>query len=124
MNTAIVMLGSNIHVKKNIELTLTKLAGHFKITNKSPQVNTEPVGTHISTHFNNVALKLVSEVTLEETIAIFKQIEQEMGRNSDSKLTGIIPIDIDLIFWNEKLVHEDFNRFEYVKDCVNEIKMM
>ena len=122
MSTAIIMLGSNTHVKKNMEQTLTKLAEHFEITNKSRHVNTEPVGTRISTFYNNVALKLVSEVTIEETIAIFKQIEQAMGRNPDSKLTGIIPIDIDLIFGNKRLVHEDFNRFEYVKNCVNEIK--
>ena len=44
-----------------------------------------------------------------------------MGRDAECKLTGIIPIDIDLIFWNQSLVHEDYNRFEYVKSCVNEI---
>ena len=121
MNTAIIMLGSNTDVTKNMELTLNKLVECFEITNKSLQVNTEPVGHQFSANFNNVALKLLSKDTIEETIATFKQIEQEIGRKPDSKLTGIIPIDIDLIFWNNALVHNDYIRFEYVRECVNEI---
>ena len=122
MNTAIIMLGSNTDVTKNMELTLNKLVECFEITDKSLQVNTEPVGSQFSSNFNNIALKLLSKDTIDETIATFKQIEQEIGRKPDSKLTGIIPIDIDLIFWNNTLVHDDYIRFEYVRDCVNEIK--
>ena len=122
MNTAIIMLGSNTDVTKNMELTLNKLVECFEITNKSVQVNTEPVGSQFSSSFQNVALKLLSKDTVEDTIATFKHIEQEMGRKPDSKLTGIIPIDIDLIFWNNTLVHDDYIRFEYVRECVNEIK--
>ena len=121
MNTAIIMLGSNTDVTKNMELTLNKLVECFEITNKSLQVNTEPVGYQFSSNFQNLALKLLSKDTIEETIATFKHIEQEMGRKPDSKLTGIIPIDIDLIFWNNALVHNDYIRFEYVRECVNEI---
>jgi 2-amino-4-hydroxy-6-hydroxymethyldihydropteridine diphosphokinase len=122
MNTAIIMLGSNTDGSKNIEVTLHKLVKCFEITNKSVQVNTEPVGSQFSSSFQNVALKLLSKDTVEDTIATFKDIEQEMGRKPDSKLTGIIPIDIDLIFWNNTLVHDDYIRFEYVRECVNEIK--
>jgi len=122
MNTAIIMLGSNTDVTKNMELTLNKLVECFEITDKSLQVNTEPVGSQFSSNFNNIALKLLSKDTIDETIATFKQIEQEIGRKPDSKLTGIIPIDIDLIFWNNTLVHDDYIRFEYVRDCVNEIR--
>ena len=121
MNTAIIMLGSNTDGSKNMELTLNKLVECFEITNISLQVNTEPVGYQFSSNFQNLALKLLSKDTIEETIATFKHIEQEMGRKPDSKLTGIIPIDIDLIFWNNALVHNDYIRFEYVRECVNEI---
>ena len=121
MNTAIIMLGSNTDGSKNMELTINKLVECFEITNISLQVNTEPVGYQFSSNFQNLALKLLSKYTIEETIATFKHIEQEMGRKPDSKLTGIIPIDIDLIFWNNALVHNDYIRFEYVRECVNEI---
>ncbi|MDD4972187.1 MAG: 2-amino-4-hydroxy-6-hydroxymethyldihydropteridine diphosphokinase [Paludibacter sp.] len=122
MNTAIIMLGSNTRVEKNMELALNKLTKHFEIIDTSPQVQTEPVGIRTPACFNNKALKITSDKNLDETIAIFKQIEQEAGRKPNSKLTGIIPMDIDMIFWNDLQVHDDYNRFEYVKNCVNEIK--
>jgi len=122
MNTAIIMLGSNTNAKRNMEHTFRKLLGFFEIINKSVQVDTEPVGADSVPDFNNIALKISTNKPREETVAIFKQIEREAGRRADSKLTGIIPIDIDLIFWNDVQVHDDYNRFEYVQNCVNEIK--
>jgi len=122
MNTAIIMLGSNTDVQKNMALTFMKLVANFEITNRSIPVNTEAVGAQFSSDFKNIALKIASDRPIEETVSIFKQIEQEAGRKPDSKLTGIIPIDIDLIFWNDVLVHQDYNRFEYVKNCVNELR--
>lgn len=122
MDTAIIMLGSNARVERNMEFALNRLAEHFEITDKSPQVQTEPVGVQFFASFYNVALKITSNEPLEKTIAIFKQIEKEAGRKPNSKQTGIIPMDIDMIFWNEVQVHDDYNRFEYVKNCVNEIK--
>jgi len=122
MNTAIIMLGSNTNAKRNMEHTFRKLLVFFEIINKSVQVDTEPVGADSVPDFNNIALKISTNKPREETVAIFKQIEREAGRRADSKLTGIIPIDIDLIFWNDVQVHDDYNRFEYVQNCVNEIK--
>ena len=121
MNTAIIMLGSNTDVKENMRLTMNRLVECFEVTHKSLQVNTEPVGAQFSSNFLNVALKLLSEEPIDATVAIFKQIERKMGRLPDSKLTGIIPIDIDLIFWNNDLIHDDYNNFDFVRDCVNEI---
>jgi len=45
-----------------------------------------------------------------------------MGRTPTSKSEGIIPIDIDLIFWNDKLASQDYERFDFVRYCINEIK--
>jgi len=121
MNTAIIMLGSNTDPDTNIELAVSKLVICFEIISKSLQVITEPFGVQFSYHFHNAALKLRTTETLEDTITIFKGIETQLGRKSDSKLTGMIPIDIDMIFWNDNLIHEDYNRYEYVKNCIDEI---
>ena len=121
MNTAIIMLGSNTDPDTNMDLAVSKLVICFEIISKSLKVITEPFGIQLLYNFHNVAIKLNTSETQEDTIAIFKVIEIQMGRKSDSKLTGLIPIDIDMIFWNNKLVHEDYNRYEYVKNCINEI---
>ena len=122
MNTALVMLGSNSNADQNLELSKEKLTEYFEIVTQSSRLFTKPIGKQYIDDFQNEAIKILSAETADETKIIFKQIELELGRTPESKKSGIIPIDIDLIFWNEKLLHEDYNRFDFVRTCVDEIK--
>jgi len=122
MNTVIIMLGSNSSAEINIGLAIKKLSSRFKIIKESSVITSKPVGSHYLSDFRNKAIKLSSNKTLKETVSILKSIEIEIGRTPDSKQLGIIPIDIDLIFWNENQVHTDYDRFEFVKECVDEIQ--
>lgn len=122
MNTVIIMLGSNSSAEINIELAIKKLSSRFIITKESSAITSKPFGNQYISDFYNKAIKLLSDETQKGTVSVLKSIETEMGRTPDSKQSGIIPIDIDLIFWNENLVHSDYDRFEFVKKCVDEIK--
>jgi 2-amino-4-hydroxy-6-hydroxymethyldihydropteridine diphosphokinase len=122
MNTAIIMLGSNSNPDQNIEIAKEKLSEFFDLVKQSSRIITKPVGNNYKFDFHNESLKLLSVDTAEETKILFKQIENDLGRTYESKLLGIIPIDIDLIYWNDTLVNEDYNRFSFVKKCVDEIK--
>ena len=122
MNTAIIMLGSNVNAEVNIELAKEKLSQEFDIEKESSCITSKPFGSHYVSDFCNKAIKLLSAETKEETIYMFKSIEAEMGRTLQSKAAGIIPIDIDLIFWNDHQVHPDYDRFDFVKKSIDEIK--
>lgn len=122
MNTAIIMLGSNINAEQNLEIAIEKLSEYFEIDTQSSILITKPHGKHYHMDFQNQAVKLLSAETAQESKSIFKQIEADMGRTAESKQSGDMPIDIDLIFWNDVLVHDDFNRFEFVTKCVNEVR--
>ncbi len=122
MNTAIIMLGSNVDAEENLQSAKEKLSDIFELVKESSVVISKPNGNNYKSDFYNKAIILLSVENEEETISIFKDIELEMGRTVNSKKKGIIPIDIDLIFWNEKLVHDDYNRFEFVRTCIDEIK--
>ncbi|HLP06452.1 MAG TPA: 2-amino-4-hydroxy-6-hydroxymethyldihydropteridine diphosphokinase [Paludibacter sp.] len=122
MNTALIMLGSNINPVENIETAMEKLTEHFEIVSISSVEITQPVGAYYKNTFHNQALKILSVETADETKAIFKQIEIEMGRTPESKKNGDIPIDIDLIFWNKTLLHRDYERYDFVRRCVDEIR--
>jgi len=122
MNIAIIMLGSNIKTDINLELAKEKLSTYFDIIKESSIITSKPYGKHYLSDFQNKAVKLLSVETKEETISIFKNIEMEMDRTLESKQSGKIPIDIDLIFWNENQVHRDYDRFEFVRKCVDEIR--
>jgi len=122
MNTAIVMLGSNVQPDSNLEIVKEKLSENFEILKQSNRLISKPIGKNYKNDFHNESIMLLSVETIQETILIFKDIEKQLGRTADSKQKGEIPIDIDLIFWNDVLVHDDYNRFDFVKRCIDEIK--
>ena len=122
MNTAIIMLGSNVDAENNLQLAKEKLCTIFEIVRESAVVKSKPQGENYKSEFLNKAIILSSDDNENGTISIFKDIELELGRTQHSKLKGTIPIDIDLIFWNDKLVNQDYTQFEFVRTCVDEIK--
>jgi 2-amino-4-hydroxy-6-hydroxymethyldihydropteridine diphosphokinase len=121
MNTAIIMLGSNQNPKKNLELAIEKLSEVFDLVAFSQVIISKAIGKNYKADFHNQAVKLLSADNAEETRFSFKLTESELGRTPESKKSGLIPIDIDLIFWNNTKVHPDYDRFDFVRNCVNEI---
>jgi 2-amino-4-hydroxy-6-hydroxymethyldihydropteridine diphosphokinase len=122
MNTAILMLGSNANAEMNIELAKEKISEYYEIVSMSSTITTQPFGKQYRSRFQNEAIKILSDETAEETKATFKLIETELGRTDTSKEKGIIPIDIDLILWNGTIVHKDYERFDFVRKCIDEIE--
>ena len=122
MNTVFIMLGSNTNPTSNLDQAKDNLALYFQIDACSNVLATDPVGGHYLFPFLNIAMKVQTGYLLEETKLIIKRIEVEMGRTQNCKKQGLIPIDIDLIFWNEDLLHPDYERFSFVKACIDELK--
>jgi hypothetical protein len=45
-----------------------------------------------------------------------------MGRSAQTNQRGEVPIDIDMIFWNGVQKRSDYDKYPFVKQCVDEIK--
>lgn len=121
MNTAIVMMGSNSQPKENLALAKEKINERYEITNVSSVLVTTPRGAKYKDMFHNQALVVLSDEDLANTIMFFKHLEKELGRTPESKNQGIVCIDIDVIFWNDRQIRGDYDNFDFVKTCVNEI---
>jgi 2-amino-4-hydroxy-6-hydroxymethyldihydropteridine diphosphokinase len=122
MNTAIIMLGSNFNRDEMLALAKEKLSNLFEIIDESKILDTEPVGKKFGNNYLNQALKITSDNALKATIKSFKQIETDLGRNRQSESRGETPIDIDLIFWNEKIQKDDYKKYWFVKELIDQIK--
>lgn len=122
MNTAIVMLGANVNQEQNLILAKELLAEFFEILDESSIMITKPIGKKYKTDFHNQAIKILSDDTAKQITSHFKHIENEMGRSALTNLKGEVPIDIDLIFWNGVQKRSDYDKFPFVKQCVDEIK--
>lgn len=112
-------LGSNIdgiHHLKNAEQMLDRLFGPVQW---GAIIETEPWGTSLSKPFLNRAAYLYTSLSSEELIKHFKQIECRNGRTSESKTCGIVPLDIDLLTYDDCILKPEDLEKEYVKKALS-----
>ncbi|PWN63147.1 2-amino-4-hydroxy-6-hydroxymethyldihydropteridine diphosphokinase [Chryseobacterium oncorhynchi] len=102
----VLLLGSNLgEQKKNIELALQKIsdAGN-NISQTSEFLMSDPVEFVSSNIFCNIAAVIFTHLSPIQLLDCIKEIEIEMGRINDSKISGGYTdrvIDIDIIKYNE-----------------------
>ncbi|MGE8556802.1 MAG: 2-amino-4-hydroxy-6-hydroxymethyldihydropteridine diphosphokinase [Chryseobacterium jejuense] len=102
----VLLLGSNLgDQKKNIELALQKIndAGN-QISQVSEFLMSDPVEFVSSNIFCNIAAIIFTHLSPIQLLDCIKNIEVEMGRINDSKISGGYTdrvIDIDIIKYNE-----------------------
>ena len=108
-NRAILCLGSNWDCESNIHSADELLREYFCPIHFSVPVYTEPVGLPASGLFLNQAVVAYTDSCLEKVL----------GRMPDSKEKGQIPIDIDLLLWNNEILKPADWEKEYVQLLVS-----
>lgn len=111
LNKVIISLGSNQEKEKNIEMANQLLDSHFDSIHFSEAVYTQPFHMENPALFlNQVAIAFTSE-NPDQIVDVFKQMERQLGRKPEDKSKGNIPIDIDLLQWNDEILKpSDFHR--------------
>lgn len=117
-NRAILSLGSNTNKEKNMERAAEMLRAHFVFIQFSQSVYTEPIDCPLSTTFLNRVAVLYSEKNPEEIRSILKDIECRIGRRPEDKSQGRVPIDIDLLQWNDHVLKAGDLARKYVLDGI------
>lgn len=122
MNEGIIMLGSNVNPEANINLAKDKINDKYEIIAESTSLITLPRNNKYKNYFINQAIKILSDEYYADTVKFFKQIEKELGRTENGKEEGLIPIDIDFVFWNGSAMRNDYERWDFVRTCIDQIK--
>ncbi|MDD2285447.1 MAG: 2-amino-4-hydroxy-6-hydroxymethyldihydropteridine diphosphokinase [Paludibacter sp.] len=122
MNEGIIMLGSNVNPEENITKAKEKINDKYEIIDESTVLITLPRSKKYKNHFLNQAIKILSDEYFEDSVRFFKKIEQELGRTPEGKLKGLVPIDIDFVFWNETSMRDDYEKWDFVRTCIDQIK--
>lgn len=104
MHKIILALGSNHEAKVNIELALNLLSKSIKIIQSTPSYDNESTEFPISI-FTNKILVCETELSYEKLNKELKHIETECGRNNYAKTSGIIPLDIDILLYDNNRYH-------------------
>jgi 2-amino-4-hydroxy-6-hydroxymethyldihydropteridine diphosphokinase len=122
MNEGIIILGSNLNPEENLKKAIEKINEKYEVIDESKVLITLPRTKRYKNHFLNQAIKILSDEYYEDSVRFFKQIEQELGRTPDGKAQGLIPIDIDFVFWNEEAMRDDYEKWDFVRICIDQIK--
>ncbi len=100
-------LGSNLGDRQsNLAEALQNLRAHFAIERVSPVYETEPAHVTDQPRFLNLAVKGTTALGPAELLTVVKRIEARMGRRPAERY-GPRPIDIDILFFGERVVHTD-----------------
>ena len=119
LNRVIIALGSNYNAEENITRAVEKLGNFIISVSYAPAAWTEPYGDYPSTalFLNQVAIGF-SIYSIEELRTEFKRIEQQAGRHSLELQKGEMPLDIDLLQWNEEVLKPEDMEREYINEAI------
>jgi 2-amino-4-hydroxy-6-hydroxymethyldihydropteridine diphosphokinase len=116
MNKLIISIGSNSPDQDiQMENAISFLKSRFKNVLVSSIYESEALNGNDADYLNAVAIA-ETNLTCEDATKSLKEWEMQSGRTPESKLKGSIPIDLDIVVWNDNVVREkDFSYSFFTK---------
>lgn len=122
MNQLLISLGSNMPCgEENMEAAIEEIRAKATFAQFSSMYDTDPVGLHRHARYKNCVGQLHSPKSFEEWKALFKNLEQAAGRNDELRAQGNVPLDIDIVIWNEEVMRPRDLSAEYLQQGLQEI---
>jgi len=102
---AYLCLGSNLGEREaNLRQALTLLSQKATLDGVSSIYKTEPVGYKEQPLFLNLVCRISTNLPPEELLHLAKEIETGMGRVLNGQINSPRPIDIDILFYDNKIM--------------------
>lgn len=123
MNTALISLASNTPDKQaQMRTAFEELHEMGIIAETSSIYETAPYGNPRQKNYLNAVAQVSTSIGYNELHEILKKQEQAHGRTPESKQTGEIPLDIDIVVWNGEILRpQDYTR-DYFKIGLEELR--
>ena len=116
MAIALISLGANTPDKsERIARCIETIGNMAHITALTPIYETPAEGSIAAAPYANALVEIETNAQYEELRTTFKQWEQQAGRTPESKLQGIIPLDVDIILWDKHIIKERDMQYDYMK---------
>ena len=121
MNDFIIGIGSNIDADYHIPEMLRVLAADVQIVQVSQMVQTKPIGIISQADYTNGAVRILTEMDIEELSIFLKKLEDQMGRDRNQKKFGPRIIDLDILILNNEVVDPDYYTREFLRNSAAEL---
>jgi len=117
----LISIGSNFEAQKNVLEAIRLLSQLFADVNVSRIITTRPFGEQYKDDFHNCLISGFTSLPLARLEQLLKHIELRMGRSYDSKITGIVHIDLDILMYDGVKYHlNDWER-PYVLRLIGDV---
>ena len=121
MNKVVISIGSNSEdCKIQMESAIQHLKSTFSNVVASTAYETLALNGKDASYLNAVAVA-ETDMTFDDATMILKQWEKTCGRTPESKLKGIIPIDLDIVVWNNEVVREKDYSYSFFTQGYNQL---
>lgn len=105
MNRLVISIGSNTPDRRErMERAVEWLAETFHVTASSKIYETAEYHGRYAPYFNCVVRAESTESDTTAIISRLKAYERSQGRTEESKTTGQVPIDLDLVTFNDSIL--------------------
>lgn len=121
LNRVILCLGSNLDKEKNMERAAERLRALFVSIRFAEPIYTDAFDCPVPTSFLNQVAIAFSPLAAGEIKERLKEIERSLGRKPEDKGLGRVPIDIDLLCWNEEVLKPDDLRRDYIQSGIRSL---
>ncbi len=111
MNSAIISLGSNSAGRDLIiERAINVLRGQFDLRAVS-EIYEAQDEEYAATPYSNAVISLLTPLDHDSMRDCLKKTERDFGRTPQSKQSRIVPLDIDIIVFNDTVMRpRDYNK--------------
>ena len=110
MNKVVLSIGSNCQDKHSQIADALKWLSCNLCNYSQSSIYSTPSINGIGDDYLNAVVIGESELEFDEINSLMKQYEKDSGRTTESKLKASIPIDIDIVLFNENIIRtNDFN---------------
>lgn len=111
MNHLVLSIGTNSPDREwQMSHAIKRMKQLFKKTVIS-EIYEVPAHNGVDAPYLNAVMIASTTMELDETTAVLKQWETVCGRTPASKQRGVIPIDLDIVIWNNEVIRPvDYSR--------------
>ena len=116
-NEVILCLGTNLPDRRQrLSSAIARLAAHVAVADYSEAVESADV-SGLGADYLNVVVRCFTSLSLNELRRLISRIEEAEGRTAQAKLSGCMPIDIDVVIYGGEVVSRcDYQR-EYFRQA-------
>ena len=122
MHHVILSLAANRYQKSNLAKARQCLGELLTDLRYTDEQWTEPLSAKRRDLYLNQLAEGQTALTLEELNRRLKQIETDFGRTPEKRQRGIVPIDLDILLYDDQRLHERDWQRPYVADLLQQLQ--